>query len=630
MLKKEELLVHLIKGTSSQVGEVFFKSLVRNLCLALEVHGAWVTEYDEPNLFLHSKAFWIDSGFVEAYDYDIRNTPCELVYKNKEYFFVPDQVIDLFPNDPDLKPYDAISYIGVPLFKEDGKTVIGHLAVLHNKPLKKSQELLDVFNIFASRAGAELLRLQHERASREGQAQLHKLVESILDAVVTLNESFHVIELNTSAKRLFSMAEQDCQDISFVQWIHPDHRDKFILMTNSIQSLPEGQQHGWVPKGLVLRNARREMIQAEASLCSYSLQGKLFFALILRNINDKVEAEEKISRLSSATHYFKQIMEEEQNATTIIGESKKVKEVMQQVSQVAPVDTTVLVYGETGTGKELFAQAIHAMSKRAGGEFIKVNCAAIPAALIESEFFGHEKGAFTGATTKRDGRFTLADGGSIFLDEVGELSLDLQAKLLRVLQEGEFEPVGSSKTRKVNVRVIAATNKDLAKMCKEGGFRTDLYYRLCVFPITLPPLRERGNDSVLIAQSFIKRFSKQFGKIIDPLSTHEEGLIRSYPWPGNIRELQNVIERSIILAQGNKIKLQVSPVVGEIIAESTTTTPARVLSSAELMELEKQNLKMAMEACQWKVSGHGSASELLGIKPTTLASKLRTMMITKK
>ena len=623
MVLKEELITHLLKGTSARVGEDFFKSLVKHVCLALEVNGAWVAEFDEEHMELRSRAFFIDNRFVEEYNYQIKNTPCEIVYKNKDFYHVSEQVIELFPHDPDLGKLDAVGYMGVPLFEENGVTVIGHLAVMHNAPIETTREIIDVFNLFAGRAGAELLRIKHEEATRESRDQLGKLIESAMDGIITMDESFNVVDLNTSAKRLLNYESNSTIQLS--QWIHPDHRDKFYRLAKNIQSLPEGRQHGWLPKGIVLRNADRNLIQGEASLCCYTIKKKSYYSLIVRSLNDKIEAEEKISKLSSETHYLKQIIAEENSISEIIGESKVLRDVIRQVEQVAPVDSTVLIFGETGTGKELLAQAIHEKSNRTSGEFIKVNCAAIPASLIESEFFGHEKGAFTGATTKREGRFSLADKGSIFLDEIGELSLDLQSKLLRVLQEGEFEPVGSSKTKKVNVRVIAATNRDLMRMVKDGRFREDLYYRLCVFPITLPPLRERDRDCVLLSKVFLAKFSKKFGKKIDPLTPYDEQLIQSYSWPGNIRELQNVMERAVILSQSDKIHLQLS-----LPSQPPKTNAARpaedqILTSLELEEVEKRNLRRAMEVCNWKVSGTGSASELLGIKPTTLSSRLKAL-----
>ena len=252
---------------------------------------------------------------------------------------------------------------------------------------------------------------------------------------------------------------------------------------------------------------------------SSSCGGRQHFTLILRNVNERLEAERRIVTLTDEAEYLRTELRELGRVGEIIGRSEQLPHVLTEVQQVAPTDTTVLILGETGTGKELFARAIHRASRRREKPLVKVNCAAIPASLIESEFFGHERGAFTGATARRDGRFALADGGTIFLDEVGELPLELQGKLLRVLQEGEFEPVGSSRTRKVDVRVMAATNRDLGRAMADGKFREDLFYRLSVFPVTLPPLRERGDDVVLLAEEFARHFAARAGRQLAPLGS---------------------------------------------------------------------------------------------------------------
>ena len=288
----------------------------------------------------------------------------------------------------------------------------------------------------------------------------------------------------------------------------------------------------------------------------------------------------------------------------------------------------MLILGETGTGKELFARAIHEGSPRRGKPLVKVNCAAIPATLIESEFFGHERGAFTGATARRDGRFTLADGGTIFLDEVGELPLELQGKLLRVLQEGEFEPVGSSRTRKVDVRVVAATNRDLRRAVVEGKFREDLYYRLSVFPLSLPPLRERGNDVLLLAESFAREFAARTGQRLAPIGPEAASSLRAYGWPGNIRELQNVVERAVITARDGKLEFEraIPSAVTGTTESSLPGTPG-VLTARDVARLERENLRRALEATQWKIAGEGGAAKLLGLAPSTLASRVKALRL---
>jgi transcriptional regulator with GAF, ATPase, and Fis domain len=307
--------------------------------------------------------------------------------------------------------------------------------------------------------------------------------------------------------------------------------------------------------------------------------------------------------------------------------------VLRDVKEVAATDATVLILGETGTGKELIARAIHAASHRRDKPLIKVNCATIPAALIESEFFGHEQGAFTGATAKRDGRFTLAHRGTIFLDEVGELPIDLQSKLLRVLQEKEFEPVGSSYTKQVDVRVIAATNRNLQQAVKEGRFREDLYYRLNVFPIEVPPLRKRREDIAMLASAFIHKFAQRMGRKIEPLSEDMVLRLKAYDWPGNIRELQSIIERAVITARDGRLGLD------HALPQTVPTRPAFVSAPAieerenrihtlrELQDLERANLIAALNTARWRVSGKDGAARLLGMNPSTLNSRLKALGI---
>ena len=334
-----------------------------------------------------------------------------------------------------------------------------------------------------------------------------------------------------------------------------------------------------------------------------------------------------------AAEYLEEEIKDLGNFDDIIGTSAPMREVMQDVNQVAGTDSTVLILGETGTGKEVIARTIHKSSGRSERPLIKVNCAAIPVHLIESEFFGHEAGAFTGATKKRDGRFTLADGGTIFLDEVAELSLDLQAKLLRVLQEGEFEPVGSSSTKKVDVRVLAATNRDLKKSVEKGEFREDLYYRLNVFPIKLPPLRDRSGDIELFARSFADKFAKRMGREFHPLNDDCIRLLKSYSWPGNVRELQNVIERAVITSQGSRLDLhrsfpETSAQTASKAAGPAESAPAgSILTLEEMKSFERENILRALASACGRIYGDGGAATLLGMNPSTLRSRMKALGI---
>jgi transcriptional regulator with GAF, ATPase, and Fis domain len=294
--------------------------------------------------------------------------------------------------------------------------------------------------------------------------------------------------------------------------------------------------------------------------------------------------------------------------------------VLQQVERVAVTDTTVLILGETGTGKELIARAIHFHSARKDRPLVKVNCAALPPTLIESELFGHEKGAFTGALARKIGRFELADAGTIFLDEIGELPLDLQAKLLRVLQDGEFERLGSVRTTTVNVRVIAATNRQLVQQVAAGNFREDLYYRLNVFPVTVPPLRERREDIPLLVWYFVAKCRGKLGKPIERIPERAMATLVAYYWPGNIRELANVIERAIILSPGTTL------VVDEAMGSSELSDPS-IPSTQHLEEVERAHILAVLDACQGRIKGAGQAAERLGLHPSTLYSRLRKLGI---
>jgi formate hydrogenlyase transcriptional activator len=305
----------------------------------------------------------------------------------------------------------------------------------------------------------------------------------------------------------------------------------------------------------------------------------------------------------------------------LIGRSRSLEAVLEQVELVAPTDSTVLIQGETGTGKELIARAVHNVSSRCGRPFIKLNCAAIPHALLESELFGHERGAFTGAIAQKVGRFELADKGTLFLDEVGDIPLELQPKLLRVLQEQEFERLGGTRTHQVDVRLVAATNRDLSDMVKRSKFRSDLYYRLNVFPISLPPLRERREDIPALASHFVEIYSRRMGKQIDELSLETMSALISHQWPGNIRELQNFIERSVILSVG--------PVLSPPLAQLKDSSAAASMGAVTLEEAERDHILKTLEHTKWVVAGPNGAAARLGVKRSTLYFRMQKLGISR-
>ncbi len=330
----------------------------------------------------------------------------------------------------------------------------------------------------------------------------------------------------------------------------------------------------------------------------------------LRELSDKLAAENVVLR---------QELEEFSEPADVVGRSDIWRHALYQAKQVASTDATVLITGETGTGKDVVAHVVHRQSSRRDRRLLKVNCAALPATLIESELFGHDKGAFTGATTAKAGRFELADGATIFLDEIGDLPLELQPKLLRVLQDGEFERLGSTKTRKVDVRVIAATNRNLQEAIAEGKFRRDLYYRLSVFPLELPPLRERPEDIPLLVWYFLRELGARHGREIAEVSREAMNALGSYTWPGNVRELQNVLERALILSPGSRLLLASDFAEGPTLGSSKSTV--------QLEDLVRSHILRVVEECGWQIRGKGNAAERLGINPSTLRSRLKKLGI---
>lgn len=329
------------------------------------------------------------------------------------------------------------------------------------------------------------------------------------------------------------------------------------------------------------------------------------------------------NRLQAENVYLREEIKLNHNFEEIIGRGTALKKVLHNVEQVASTSTTVLILGETGTGKELIARAIHNLSPRKHRPLVKVNCAALPANLIESELFGHEKGAFTGAVARQVGRFELADTGTLFLDEIGDLPLELQAKLLRVLQEGEFERLGSTRTLKVDVRLLAATNRELEKAVEDGIFREDLFYRLSVFPVHLPPLRQRREDISLLAQHFVEKYSKKLGKRITTIPGKVMEALQAYAWPGNVRELENVVERALILAQGTTLQLD-APLEGGLGGAGRTRSTA-----VSLEEAERNHIVAALEEMHWRIEGPYGAARRLAINPSTLRSRMRKLGIEK-
>lgn len=627
----EAALRLVVEGTAAETGADFFRTLVRNLAQALGTLGAWVTEYLPEQKRLRALAMWLNDGFVEHYEYPIAGTACAEVVESKKLIHIPERLIELFPRDDDLVPLNAVSYLGAPLLDTDG-SVMGHLSVLDNKPMPRDARAISLFEIFAARAAAEHRRLKVEQAVRSREEQMTLLLESAMDAIMVLDGRMNILRVNPAAERLLGCTAEDLVGESLSDFLVPESMSRVEAFAKEIASRPQGRQQLWVPQDFVARRWDHSVFPAEATLSRFENRKEVFYTLILRNADERLEAERQIQLLTQEAEYLREAVRELPGHGDLLGRSDCMHTVFGAIRQVAKTDTTVLITGETGTGKELVARSIHNASNRADKPLVTVNCAAIPANLIESEFFGHERGAFTGAVTRREGRFALANGGTIFLDEVGELPLELQPKLLRVIQEGEFEPLGGTKPVKVDVRVIAATHRDLKKMSAEGKFREDLYFRLHVFPIHIPALRERGKDVELLADAFAKRFARRMGRRISPLDENQLRLLRGYEWPGNVRELQNVIERAIILTSGGELELEramagftSSPAVKAV--DSALGNATRVLTVREMEDLERSNFIRALDSCGWRISGESGAARLLGIPATTLSSRMKVLKI---
>jgi chemotaxis protein methyltransferase CheR len=331
----------------------------------------------------------------------------------------------------------------------------------------------------------------------------------------------------------------------------------------------------------------------------------------IKDLKDQLEAERM---------YLQEEIKLEYNHENIIGQSNQINYVFYKLEQIAGTDTNVLVLGETGTGKELVARAIHGLSRRKDRALVKINCSALPSNLIESELFGYEKGAFSGADSRRLGRFEIANGATLFLDEIGELPLELQPKLLRVIDNGEFERLGSSETIKVDVRIIAATNRNLEEDVRKGQFREDLWYRLNIFPITVPPLRDRLDDIPLLVNFYIDKITKRLGKSIEMVPAGVMNALQKYHWPGNIRELENVLERAVISSSGPKLRL---------VDELKKPHKDLIRSEQTLENVEREYIIQVLEQTQWKVSGKNSAAEILGLDRSTLRARMRKLNIQK-
>ena len=452
----------------------------------------------------------------------------------------------------------------------------------------------------------------------------HVSVEKATIGILWLDSHAHVYRVNESACRILGFTMKEFLGMSI-----PDFDiDLPIEMFEPAWEMHKKEGSYFAESRYKTKDDR--IIPVEINSYYVKFKGKEYSCAFFRDITERKQREMELkttlkklnilqNRLQEENIYLREEIEVVHNFQEIIGQSQVIKHLLKKVTQVASTDATVLLLGETGTGKELIARAVHNSSIRKDRALVKVNCAALPHNLIESSLFGHKKGAFTGAVSDNTGKFELADGGTIFLDEIGELPLELQTKLLRVLQDGEFEKLGQPNAIKVDVRVIAATNRNLEKMIETKKFRQDLYYRLNVFPIKCPPLRDRKGDVPILAKYFIDKYNLKIGRNVSRISKKIINIFESYHWPGNVRELENIIERALIISQGEELTIgNWFYQDGHQSNDDTTST---------LQDIERKHIKKILESTSWRVSGKGGAAEKLGLKPTTLEARMRKLGI---
>jgi formate hydrogenlyase transcriptional activator len=448
-----------------------------------------------------------------------------------------------------------------------------------------------------------------------------RLFEFSPDAIVVTSADGKIAEVNAQVEKFFGYARSELLNQSIEILVPERFRETHPKYRADYTAHPRVRTMG---AGLELYGRRRDGSEFPVDIMLgpvEAVNGPIVLCVI-RDLTKKKEAEEALRRSEQQKSYLEEELVTTHQFDQIVGESAGLKRVLKQVEDVAGTDATALILGETGTGKELIARAIHDLSTRRDHAFVRLNCSAIPSGLLESELFGHEKGAFTGAIAQKVGRLELAHQGTFFLDEVGDLPLELQPKILRALQEKEFERVGGTRTIPVNVRLVAATNRDLAKMVAAGQFRSDLYYRLRVFPITIPPLRERRDDIPLLVRYFLSSHSKRMGRHIETIPTDTMQALVKWSWPGNVRELENFIERSVILSPGPNLRAPLAELeAAEEPGEST---------DVNLEAAEREHILRVLRECKGMIGGANGAAERLGLKRTTLNSKIKKLGIERR
>ncbi|HVJ83952.1 MAG TPA: sigma 54-interacting transcriptional regulator, partial [Planctomycetia bacterium] len=542
----------VVEGTARGTGEEFFQSLVRHLAEAIDVNYAVVAEFPDAPPFVRTLAVWERDRVGANFEYDFTGTPCAEVVRGGLVHY-PSGVSKLFPGAAPLVERGIDGYMALPFLDRTG-AILGHLAVFDDRPMPAEPRRGFIFRIFAARATAEQERMRAEQRLSASEARYRDLYENAPSGYAVMAADARILRVNRRFCEMLGFPSEELVGACFLSLLpetpagrrageemHRKHLAGEGVFDWELEIRRKDGRPAWIKVWMEPDRGADGSVHSCRMFCV--------------DVTDRVLADRESARLHAQNEYLQEEIKADRDFESIVGRSAPLRDALAQVALVAPTEASVLITGETGTGKELIARAIHSASKRKDKPYVKVNCAALPSGLVESELFGHEKGAFTGAIAKRLGRFESADGGTIFLDEIGELPAEAQVKLLRVLQEREIDRVGGDSPIKVDVRVIAATNRDLTKEIQEKRFREDLYYRLNVFPIRLPPLRDRRDDVPLLVQFLVRKFSLRIGKRLEKIGEATMRRLMDYPWPGNIRELENVLERAVILATEETLEI---------------------------------------------------------------------------
>jgi len=647
----EHLLFEIAKGVSGQTGGAFFHSLVRHLADSLQADFVFVGLVQPGGERIRTLAAYRDGADIPAEEYDLGGTPYADVLE-KRLCCYPSGIQQMFPKDLRLIQMGAEGFVGAAMVDSTGHCV-GLVCAITRRLLQPAKVAAILLQLVAIHAITELQRKSYEDALATSEKRLRALVTHGVEAVVRI-EFDRPVSLDLPEDQQIELLCRygyvaDCNDQAAKLFGRSGSEELIGARISVVSPLEDPDQTERLRAGIRSRwqfsqverilNGRNFLFTRQGELENGNLTGGW---VTIRDVTELKQAESEVRRLNQELQarvdeltelkgrleqdnaFLLDEIKAEHDHDAMVGDSPPFRELMERIRLVASTSATVLITGETGTGKELVAHTIHNLSPRRDRPMVRVNCAAISAGLIESELFGHVKGAFTGATEKRVGRFEHAHGGTLFLDEITELPLESQSKFLRALQEQEFEPVGSNRTIKVDVRVLAATNRNLSEAVREGRLRMDLYYRLLVFPVDVPPLRERREDIPGLAAHFIVVLARQFGRRVKRISEATMRQLMAYDWPGNIRELENFLARAVVLSRGEVLDAPLDL----LSAGGAPGTPAsRPLPSQSLEDAERFHVEHVLSSTNWVVEGPKGAARVLQMNPSTLRSLMKRLSI---